>query len=75
MTPNTLLGRRVIATNERGGKWRGRVERCTLWGEVEVVCEAIDIGYGWHELRPVERKAFPIEQVEVSDATDDNDIP
>ena len=71
MTPDTLLGRRVIATNQAGGKWRGCAERCTLWGKVEVVCDAIDIGYGWHELRPVERKAFQVEEVEVSDGRDD----
>ncbi len=64
-----LLGRYVIATNERGGRWRGRVERYTLWGKVEVACGSIDIGHGWHTLNPPERKLFyagqlvPIEEV------------
>ncbi len=59
-----LLGCHVIATNERGGRWRGRVERYTLWGKVEVVCDAIDIGNGWHTLKPAERREFDVGRVE-----------
>jgi len=66
MRRNELLGRRVIATNERGGRWYGLCVTFTLDGKAVVDCDGIDIGYGRHDLS--ERREFPIEQVEVNDA-------
>ena len=69
---NGLLGRRVIATNERGGKWRGVCVTFTLDGKAVVDCDGIDIGYGWHPLS--EQREFPIGWVEVAkEGDDDND--
>lgn len=65
MTREHLLGAYVIATNERGGRWRGRCCKLDLWGCAVVECEAVDIGYGWHKLGRMEERVFEVEQVEV----------
>ena len=64
-TVSHLLGARVIATNEHGGRWRGHCRQVTFWGEVVVECDGIDIGYGWHALD--EERRFPVEWVKVDE--------
>jgi len=66
------VGRRVIATNEAGGKWRGWVVGQNGRGQVLVECYHIDIGRGWQNLLHVEIKAFDAAAVEVSDLRQDH---
>jgi hypothetical protein len=58
---DSLLGAYVIATNEAGGRWRGRVITYTLDGKAIVRCDAINIGdgLGWIELNGEEREFDP----------------
>ena len=61
---DAILGRRVIATNEAGGRWRGRCVTFTLDGKAVVEYDAVDIGYGWESVKP-ERRAFDADSMEV----------
>jgi len=67
---NGLLGKRVIATNEYGGRWRGLCVTFTLDGQAVVDCDGIDIGYGWESLK--ERRRFPVECVRAEKEVDDD---
>lgn len=68
-TSDDLLGAYVVATNERGGRWRGLCVTFTLDGKAVLVCDAVNIGYGWVELKQ-EKHLFDPERLEVVDAAE-----
>lgn len=56
-------GATVVATNEAGGQWRGRLLSFTLLGKTVVECEAINIGNGWISLPSHELRRFDPERI------------